>query len=71
MEIAYVKMDKPKENKIMANTKYKLRRFFGVVYKDKYNNNYYINKVNKRQIDKLNKIMLKHHIDYAISEARN
>lgn len=71
MEIAYVKMDKPKENKLWAKIKYKLRYNLGMVYKDRYTNNYYINKVNKRQISKLKMLMLKYNIDYAISEARN
>ncbi len=71
MELAYVKMDKPKEEKIWAKIKYKLRNILGIVYKDKYTNNYYINKINKRQKEKIIKMLDKHNIDYAILEKRN
>lgn len=68
MKLAYIKMDKPKEDKLKAKIKYKLRSIFGIVYKDKYTNNYYINKLNKKQKNKLSKLLSKHNVDYAIAE---
>lgn len=69
MKLAYVKMDKPKENNLLNKVKYKLRQLFGMVYKDKYENNFYINKVNKKQKSKITKLLTRHNIDFAISEA--
>lgn len=68
MNIAYIKMDKPKEEKIKEKIKYKIRSFFNCVYKDKYTNNYYIANTKEKTKNKLLKKLKNNHVDYIIEE---
>ena len=68
MNIAYIKMDKPKKG-FFNIIKYNLKRFFNWVYKDKYfKENYFISKLNEKSKNKLLLMLKKDKIDYIIEE---
>lgn len=68
MNIAYIKLDKPKEG-FFNKIKYNLKRFFNCVYKDKYyNENYFISNFNEKSKNKLLLMLKKDKIDYIIEE---
>lgn len=68
MNIAYIKMDKPKGKKLKEKIKYKIRAFFDYVYKDKYTNNYYISNVKEKTKNKLLRKLRQAYVDYIIEE---
>lgn len=68
MNIAYVKLDKPKEG-LFNIIKYKLRYYSSCVYKDRYvKENYCITKLNDKSKNKVIKMLKKDKIDCIVEE---
>ncbi len=68
MNFAYVKLDKPKKGFFYV-IKYKIKRLFNCVKRDKYiKENYYISKINDKSLKKLINMLKKDRIDFVIAE---
>ena len=68
MNLAYVKLDKPKDG-LFNIIKYKLKYFLNWVYRDKYvKENYYITKLNDKSKNKVIGMLKRDKIDFIIEE---
>ncbi len=68
MNLAYVKLDKPKEG-LLNIIKYKLRYCLNWVYRDRYvKDNYYITKLNNKSKNKVIEMLKRDKIDFIIEE---
>ena len=68
MNLAYVKLDKPKEG-LFNIIKYKLKYFFNWIHRDKYvKENYYITKLNDKSKNKLIEMLKRDKVDFIIEE---
>ena len=68
MNLAYIKMDKPKKG-LLNKIFYKIRKTLNIVYKDKLvKENYYLSNLNDKSKKKLLNLLIKNNVDYIVEE---
>ena len=68
MNLAYIKMDKPKKG-LLNKIFYKIRKTLNIVYKDKLvKENYYLSNLNDKTKKKLLNLLIKNNVDYIVEE---